>query len=217
MTGKEFIHKFFSPFIWINMLGMTFVILLACLGIIFWMNSYTHHGEGVDVPNVKGILYDDAQFELRALDLDAIVNDSIYDKRLAPGVVVDQTPGPGSRVKSGREIYLTINAKNEPTLPLPQIIDNCSRREAEAKLMSLGFKVGPVEFVEGTKDYVLGAKSKGKRVKNGDRISLEAPVTLIVGNSELEFDENEIVVDDNWHNEAEEEDGGESTQDELVF
>lgn len=216
MTGKEFIHKVFSPVVWINLLGMSLLLLLVSLGTIWWMKSYTHHGDGVDVPNVKGILYDDAQFELRQMDLDAIIIDSIYDKRLAPGIVVDQTPGAGSRVKSGREIYLTVNAKHEPTMPLPNIIDNCSVREAEAKLMALGFKIGAPIFVEGTKDWVLGVKVKGRSIQNGERVPISSPISLVVGNSEVEFDENEVVIDDNWNNE-DDEDGSNGDDDEMVF
>ena len=216
MTGKEFIRKIFSPTIWTNLLGMSLLVSLFCIGLVWWMQSYTHHGEGVDVPNVKGILIDDATFELRELDLDAIVVDSSYDDRLAPGIVIDQTPGAGSRIKSGREVYLTINAKNEPTLPIPNIIDNCSYREAEAKLLALGFKLGKVEYIEGTKDWVLGVKCKGRSVFAGERVPINTPVTLVIGNSEMEFDENEMVIDDNWNNDADEYEEG-ADDDELVF
>lgn len=200
MTGKDFIRKIFSPYIWINVLGMSLVIILVCLGTIWWMQGYTHHGEGVDVPNVKGILFDDAVYELRDLELDAIVIDSSYDKRLAPGIVIEQTPGPGARIKAGREVYLTINAKSEPTMPIPNVIDNCSYREAEAKFLALGFKMAPVQYVEGTKDWVLGVKCQGRSVRTGDRVPLSSPITLVIGNSEVEFDENETIVDDNWMN-----------------
>ena len=215
MTGKEFIRKVFSPIIWINLLGMLLVITLVSLGAVMWMKDYTHHGEGIDVPNVKGKLISDAEFELREMQLDAIVIDSTYDKRLAAGIVIDQTPGSGSRVKEGREIYLTINAKSEPTLPIPNIIDNCSVREAEAKLQALGFKLGPIQYVEGTKDWVLGIRCKGRSVNTGDRVPINTPITLVVGNSEMEFDENEMVIDDNWNNEAAENEDGDD--EELVF
>lgn len=215
MTGKEFIRKVFSPIIWINLLGMLLVITLVSLGAVMWMKDYTHHGEGIDVPNVKGKLISDAEFELREMQLDAIVIDSTYDKRLAAGIVIDQTPGSGSRVKEGREIYLTINAKSEPTLPIPNIIDNCSVREAEAKLQALGFKLGPIQYVEGTKDWVLGIRCKGRSVNTGDRVPINTPITLVVGNSEMEYDENEMVIDDNWNNEADENEDGDD--EELVF
>lgn len=216
MTGKEFAHKVFSPIVWLNILGMVFVTVLLGLGTIWWMKSYTHHGEGVDVPNVKGKLISDAQIELAGLELGYVVTDSSYDARLAPGIVIEQTPGPGSRVKAGREIYLTINAKNEPTLPIPNIIDNCSVREAEAKLMALGFKIGPCQYVEGQKDWVLGVKCKGRSVMVGERVPINTPIVLVVGNSEMELDENENAYDD-WTNATDEEIEDNNQSEELVF
>ncbi|MBQ0020290.1 MAG: PASTA domain-containing protein [Bacteroidales bacterium] len=204
MTGKEFLGKIFSPIIWLNLLAMVVVVGLISLLTVWWMNSYTRHGEGVEVPNVKGKLISDAEIELKELDLEGIVIDSSYNKRLAPGLIIDQTPGPGVHVKPGRQIYITINAKSEPTLPIPNIIDNCSMREAEAKLMALGFKVGPCQYIEGQKDWVFGVKCRGRNVAIGERVPLSVPITLVVGNSEVEVDENGNTYEENWFNETEE-------------
>lgn len=197
--------------VWLNLLGMVMLVLVVCLGTLWWMESYTRHGEGIDVPNVKGKLMSDAQFELKEMELDAVVIDSVYNKKLAPGIVLDQTPGPGSRVKAGREIFLTVNAKTVPTLPLPNIINNCSAREAEAQLTALGLKIGPYEYVPGDKDWVLGVKCRGRNVYYGDRVPTETPITLVVGNNEIERNENEIVYDD-WSNPEDD-----TTEDEEVF
>ncbi len=204
MTGKEFARKVFSPIVGFNLLGMILLIVLVCLGTSWWMKSYTRHGEGIDVPDVRGLLVADASIELTKLELDCIVIDSSYDAKLAPGIVLEQTPGAGSRIKAGREIYVTINAKTEPTLPVPNIIDNCSLREAEAKLQSLGFKLGPCEYVEGQKDWVLGIKCKGRNVSIGERIPINSPVVLVVGNNQIEFDENEQSYGEEWVNTNEE-------------
>ena len=93
------------------------------------------------------------------------------------------TPVAGSKVKTGRTIYLTINTRNVPTLPIPDIADNCSLREAEARLKSLGFKLGPIEYAPGDKDWVLSVKCKGRNVVAGDRVEIDVPITLVVGNN----------------------------------
>lgn len=196
---------------------MVFMVTGICVIGIWWMHSYTRHGEGVDVPNVKGKLISDAQYELDEMGLEGVVIDSIYDKRLKPGMVVEQTPGFGSRVKVGREIFLKVNAKGEPTLPLPKIIGNCSLHEAEANLRALGFKIGPYEYVDGDKDLVLGVKLRGRNVATGDRVPLTTPITLVVGNNEIERDENEMVYGDNWGSENEEDDEDTDDKEELVF
>lgn len=200
MTKKEFVRKVFSPIVGLNLLGMILLVVLVGLGTTWWMKSYTRHGEGIDVPDVKGILVNDAKIALTGMELDCIVIDSTYDAKLAPGIVIKQTPGPGSRVKAGREIYVTINAKNEPTLPIPNIIDNCSLREAEAKLLSLGFKLGACEYVQGQQDWVMGIKCRGVKVMAGERVPINTPIVLMVGNSQIEVDENEVTYEDDWTN-----------------
>ena len=99
-----------------------------------------------------------------------------------------QQPKGGSKVKSGREIYLTINSRESPTVGMPDIADNCSMREAQDRLRSLGFRIGPVELVSGDKDWVYGVKCQGRTVMTGERVPTDAVVTLIVGNGVQEED-----------------------------
>ena len=106
------------------------------------------------------------------------------------------TPAPGSKVKTGRNIYLTINTRNVPTLPIPDIADNCSLREAEARLKSLGFKLGPIEYAPGDKDWVLSVKCKGRNVVAGDRVEIDCPITLVVGNNSSGIGDD--FEDDDW-------------------
>lgn len=208
MTGKDFARKIFSPVIWLNVLGMVVLVGLVGFATIWWMKDYTRHGVGVSVPSLKGKLISDAIIELTEMQLEGVVIDSSYNKKLTPGMVLDQTPGPGSYVKAGRQIYITINAKTEPTMPIPNLIENCSAREAEAKLQALGFKLTPYEYIEGQKDWVLGIKCRGRKIYAGERIPLTTPITLVVGNSEIEVDENgmeyENIGDEaTWLNENE--------------
>lgn len=189
MGLKHFFGKIFSPVVYWNLAAMAFVFVAICIGLSVWMANYTHHGEGIDVPNVKGMLFSDADYELSKIGLVAIVSDSSYNRSLPAGTILEQTPGFGSRVKGGREIYLVVNAQQTPTLPVPDIADNCSLREAEAKLKALGFKLGPIEYAEGDKDWVYGVKCRGRNVNTGDRVPIDVPVVLVVGNNDSDFGE----------------------------
>jgi len=102
-------------------------------------------------------------------------------------------------VKSGREIYLTINQKQTPTNTIPDIAGNCSRREAEARLRALGFKIGPMEFVHGDPDWVIALKVNDREVYTGERVPCDVPVVLVIGNSKLGDDEE----DEEWTTEDE--------------
>ena len=195
------IRKLFSPFVWGNLLAMVAVIVLLFIGVWKGLELYTRHGEGVPVPNVIGMMESDARYTLGRIGLVAVVVDSAYNKTQPAGCILEQTPGEGSRVKEGREIYLTVNSENTPTMPIPDIADNSSLREAEAKLKAMGFKLGPVEYVPGDKDWVYGVKSRGRNVYAGERVPIDVPLVLQVGNESNEL-EGFVEDEEDWTNEA---------------
>ena len=199
MSIKDILRKFKSPVVYWNLIGLAAATLLAMVGLWFWMDRFTHHGIEVTVPNVKGKLVADAEYELGLAQLTPVRTDSAYNRNLPPGTVLEQIPASGSHVKEGREIYLTINSSQTPTLAMPDIADNCSLREAEARLKALGFKLGPNEYVEGDKDWVMGVKCRGRNIAAGERVPIDAPVTLVVGNSEIDADLDEDGYDE-WGN-----------------
>ena len=193
-----FFRKIFSPMVWVNLLLMAAFAVLLVVGAWYGMAAYTRHGESVEVPNVKNMLLADAQYTLAKVGIEAVVVDSTYNRSLPPGSVLDQRPAFGRLVKEGREIALTVNKGQVPTLLVPDIADNSSLREAEARLKSLGFKLGPIEYVDGDKDWVMAVKCQGKRVVAGDRVPIDCPIVLVVGNNAMEdgVDEEEGEYDD---------------------
>lgn len=197
MTFKEFNKKIFSPLIWGNLLAMGLVAVGIVVGLWYFLEDYTHHGESIEVPNVKGMPFHDAEYALQRAGLVAVVADSAYNRTLPAGTILEQLPVSGKQVKSGREIQLTINTTQTPTLTVPDIADNCSLREAEAKLKAQGFKLGPVEYIPGDKDWVLGVKCRGRHVAAGERIPIDAPLVLVVGNTAVEGEE-ELISDEEW-------------------
>ena len=192
MSWQDFKKKLFGPYVYWNLIAMVLVGIALFVGLWVWMISYTKHGESVDVPEVKGMMINDAEYALEEFNLVAVVVDSAYVRKQPAGIVLDQKPAPGSRVKSGREIYLTINQKQTPTNIIPDIAGNCSRREAEARLRALGFKIGPMEFVPGDPDWVIALKVNGREVYTGERVPSDVPVTLVIGNTDYGSGEDEF-------------------------
>ena len=188
--------KLFGPVVYWNLIAMVIVGVGICIGLWVWMLKYTMHGESIEVPKVKGMMINDAQYALERLELVAVVVDSAYVREQPAGIVLEQTPGIGSRVKSGREIYLTVNRKQTPTNTIPDIAGNCSRREAEARLRALGFKIGPMEFIPGDPDWVIALKVNGREVYAGERVPCDAPVVLVVGNNSVDSEEDDEVFDE---------------------
>lgn len=186
MDTKEFFGKFKSKYLWGNLLAMALTVVLLCVGVKFGLDIYTHHGEGVPVPNLTGMTFNNAAHLLDSNGLRIVVSDSGYNKRLPADCILAQSPGEGTSVKKGHTIYVTVNSPSSPTVTIPDIIDNSSVREATAKLTALGFKLLEPKVVTGEKDWVYGILCRGRRVSAGDRVSIDLPLSLMIGNGEYE-------------------------------
>ena len=194
MRTKEFFGKFCSKFLFWNLIAMALVVILLVVGVNYGLDWYTHHGESIRVPNIEGMRITKAREMMEECGLEIVVTDSGYNKRLPADCVLTQSPGAGLTVKSGHTIYVTINSSNSPSVAIPDVVDNCSYREAEAKLISLGFKVLPPQYVTGEKDWVYGVSCNGRKVSTGERISIEQPLTLLVGSGQYGADEELNVI-----------------------
>lgn len=195
MTTNEFCGKLKSGYVWKNLAMMFLVIVVLVVGAAYGTDIYTHHGEAITVPDVRNKVFADAERLLDELGLQIVVTDTGYNRHLPPDCVLQQTPASGAVVKSGRVIYVTINASEKPTLTLPDIVDNSSEREAIAKLRILGFKVGATQYVPGEKGWVYGVLCRGRRLMAGDHVPIDAMVVLQVGNGSLSEDADLEVTD----------------------
>ena len=190
MKVKEFFGKLFGLYLWGNLLAMLLVLALLAFGVKWGLELYTHHGEGIKVPALEGMTMDNARLLAAETGLELMVSDSGYNKRLPANCVLGQTPSPGMEVKSGHVIYVTVNSPSSPSFAIPDVIDNSSYREAEAKLMALGFKLLPPKRVLGEKDWVYGILSRGRQLSAGDHVSIDVPLTLVIGNGRYGEDED---------------------------
>ena len=195
MESSEFVKKFKSWYLWKNLLAMAAVVIALCLGVKFGLDVYTHHGQSIPIPNIKHKLFNDAERILYDAGLKIVVSDTGYVKNLPPDCILEQSPGPGERVKEGHVIYVTVNSPHSPTITLPDIIDNSSLREAMAKLTSMGFKLGMPEYISGEKDWIYGILVKGHHVTAGDRISVEDKLIIQVGNGKRDAADSVDYVD----------------------
>ena len=214
MTSSEFINKFKSKYLWGNLMAMVVVVALLCVGVKYGIDLYTHHGEAIAIPDIRHKSFADAQRILDDAGLEIEVTDTGYVKNLPPDCVLEQSPGPGEKVKTGHVIYVTINAGHTPTITIPDVIDNSSLREAMAKLTAMGFKLGPPQYIPGEEDWVYGILVKGRHVVAGDKVSIDAVLTIQVGNGQRDAGDSVNFVDPvNRHDEFEEEKENEGSDD----
>lgn len=203
-TGKSGV-KF-----WMNIVMMVLIIVAMPVGALYMLDSFTHHGEKIEVPNVLGKSLYDAETMLKDRGLVALVVDSVYDKSAPRGSVLEQSPKSGYEVKGGRMVYLTVNLKGEPMAQVPDVVGHGSLREAVALLQSLGFKLTAHKPVLGRpKDLVLGVKQGIRDVHAGETIPRDRPLTLVIGGGEIDSTmyEDEFDVEDDFEDVNIDEDG----------
>lgn len=195
MKSKEFFRKLFSIYFIGNLAAMALVVVLIAFGLKFGLDIYTHHGEKITVPNLNHKLFSDANVVMEGLGLQLIVADTGYVKTLPPDCILSQTPEAGREVKEGRVVYVTINASHSPTLALPDIIDNSSYREAKAKLIAMGFQLGPPKFIAGEKDWVYAVTLDGQPLTTGQRVPQGAKLVIHVGDGLREESDSVVFID----------------------
>jgi len=170
------------------------IVLFLCL--IGWLNVYTRHGQSVVVPDVKGLSVQEAAHFFDNSQLRFEVVDSVYNKNVTSGAIVETVPTAGTKVKEQRNIYITINAKSSRMGIVPGVKD-LSNRQAVAKLDAAEFKNVQVKSVKGAyKDLVLGLEYKGREVNPGERLPLDSKLILLVSDGAQNMDEFDI--DESW-------------------
>ena len=162
VTLKEFFSFKQNRFFWINLIAMVVVVIAAAWGTLAWLDQYTHHGESYVVPDVKNKSFEQAKTLLNGQHLEVEIVDSNYVKGLPAGIVLDQAPLGGMRVKQGRSL-----------------------RQAAAKLKAMGFRLTEPVLVAGEQDWIYGIKYKGRSLKSNDKVPHEAVLTLCVGDTHL--------------------------------
>jgi beta-lactam-binding protein with PASTA domain len=154
-----------------------FALLLIAF---FSLRYYTKHGEGLNVPNLRGTNITDAISKLEGLGLRYEV-DSVYVMDQPPGMVTDQDPDPGTFVKDNRTIYLTINTNTAPNVRFPDI-ETKSLREAKSIIESYGLKLGDTTYKpDVAQDVVLEVLFGGQPIRPGESLPKGSRVNFVLG------------------------------------
>lgn len=186
MKGR-FLKIIKNPFVFSILLAM-FIVLGLIYGTLLWLESYTRHNEAVIVPDVKGLTVDKAEPFLSDKGIRYTIIDSVFSKDVSPGAIVEIVPSPGSKVKQGRMVFVTINAKTSQMGVIPEVED-LSLRQANALLQSIGFSSVEIKYVPGDfKDLAKAVEYNGHVLQKGQHVPLNAHLILIVSNDNMEPD-----------------------------
>ena len=178
MSFKSFLKSrtfFFNLFLAILFFAVITWVTMSMLKV------YTHHGEKVSIPNLKGYTEYEVKSILKEKKLRYTIIDSAFVATALPGSIIDQQPEEGYMVKERRTVYLTIAALSPEKILVPKVVD-VSLREAKSKLENAGFVIGKVEYRPSEfQNLVLGSFYKGQQIPADTALDKGSVVDLIVG------------------------------------
>lgn len=148
------------------------------------MNLFTRHNAKTEVPELKGLTFDEAKAKLAERDLAIEVIDSVYNDKAPKSSVVDQNPPAGRTVKPDRTVYVVMNASQPKMLNMPALV-SLSKRQALSVLEILGIKVREMQYrPDPCLDCVVAQLYKGQPIAAEARIRRGESITLVLGSGE---------------------------------
>lgn len=164
-----------------NLLIAFSVLVALIVGAMIFLNVATQHNKELIVPDLANMTVEEANAVATASGMRIDVTDSAFVKRMKRGAVYRQNPAPGSKVKEGRRIALTINAVNPRQITMPDLI-GYSTRQAKAELLSRGLVLGKLIYVQDmATNNVLRQLHNNLEIEPGTMVDSEAVIDLVVG------------------------------------
>ncbi|MDE6277597.1 MAG: PASTA domain-containing protein [Muribaculaceae bacterium] len=165
------------------------LVLISITGIVLiwavmiFLDHWTMHGETSVVPDVRNKSYAEARQILASSNLGIEISDSIYDRNMPRGTVMETMPRAGAVVKKGRQVYVTVTAfaPKQVTVTMP-LQGNVSERQAISYLRGLG--ISDIRTVYVPSEYtnlVVGARYGDTPISVGTVLPVTATVTLEIG------------------------------------
>lgn len=165
-------------------IGIIVALILVFFLVFFfvYLPFTTNHGQSVTVPDVQKMDVRKIGRFLDERDLNYEVSDCTFVTNLPPLAVISQYPKPGSKVKEGRKIYVTVVMQTVPVIKMPKVTD-MSHKSAELLLKSNGLLLGALRYVP---DLAHGSVLKqfynGQEIEPGQDVPKGSRIDLEVGN-----------------------------------
>ena len=170
--------------------GLGFLLILAFFYI--YLPVKTNHGDTQTVPNLIGRPFEEQVVKEWITNKEfryKVVEDSVFDPEYPPLTILRQDPKPGSKVKSNRKIYISLNRSEPPKVRMPYLIDG-SIKNAQEVLRSNGLELGKITYKP---DLALNAvleqwqgdrqftKKDQKAIQEGIKVNKGSTIDLVVG------------------------------------
>jgi len=178
--------------VFLGLLFLSGTVYITLLG----LEKQTLHGQTILVPDLKSYSIFEVEDTLTALNLRfSVVDSGAYNPSYPRGSVIAQLPNAYSRVKSNREILVTVNPKNVSLISLPDFTDRSSRQYI-SELKAKGFRIG--DFLYKNDEHanvVLGVLFKKTELEVNEKLEKSSKLDLVLGNGEgMQFEMPSLIA-----------------------
>ncbi len=164
-----------------NLIAAALVIIGITLAAQLFLSLRTRHGQEIDVPDFTSKSIEEAGRMASQAKFRLDITDSVYVSRMPRGAIYSQNPAPGSKVKEGRRILLTINAMQTKKVKMPNLV-GLSLRQARTELQEKGLSIGTLSYKEDiATNNVLEQKYNGRTISAGTQVASESRIDLVLG------------------------------------
>lgn len=168
------------------MLILLLVMTLLFLGILFWLKSYTNHGQKLELPDFVGMEFDSADDLGSDRTFELVVNDSVHIVGRPGGEIVAQNPIAYSKVKENRKVYVTVTKYNADVLKTGSLgvlygQDYVSKKN-ELTHLDIESEINGYKYDPGEPDHILEVWYEGRPIITGsgrkDEVEIKKGGTL---------------------------------------
>lgn len=125
------------------LMGLVVIGGTVLLGVNFYvLPSVIHSNKVVTMPDVRGMSVTGAGTQLRTVGLEVEVARQRAHPTIPVGMILDQVPGPSSRIRGGRTVRV-ITSSGPPAGAVPRLA-GLSLRQAEITLQRENYRLGRV-------------------------------------------------------------------------
>lgn len=113
LTNRKFIY---------NLIAIAIFLCIVLFGVLQWLKIYTHHGQKIEMPNYLDSNVTEAKHDAEKRTFQMIVNDSVHIVGKPGGLIQNQEPKGGSKVKENRKVYVTITKYKADLIDIASVL-----------------------------------------------------------------------------------------------
>ena len=165
---KDLVEFIFSK-LFVKHVGLIFIFYLAiALIMLFWLRFYTNHGQKLELPDYKNKTYEKMVLDAKSKKFEMIIDDSVHVVGKKGGIIIDQNPKPGSKVKENRKIYVIVTKYSPDKIKLEELPSlygrNYDTKKNELELIGIKSRIAGYEYDKGEPNYILKVLYRGRPV-----------------------------------------------------